>query len=704
MSLRVRDRRNNALNANISSPLENLADQDEDLTRTQMARRMLKRTRQVAQIVEHTEVVDSNEEQERNRKSKRTKRTVSASSSTKNEYIAPLNDFHSGIPPDASQFQTPFGENYIHPSLISRPLIPEEMSPLPVTNRILSRTASRNFKENVTRPQRSSSKGLASPFTSRHNSDNSSPGSKKTRRSRSKSKTITKPGIRRPVLATKANSYNSTSQTATSSKSQVSQHHIPSFTMNHSAHTSPRHPNPLTRNRFPSSHTLAQISRPDWFVPPKIISRSEASKDSDDEMHTPPDFDLEGSIGSSSFLAGLPDTFSKLVSTPARKKLPPTASGSEEGQYVMSSRLYALGNDTPAFFHDDDPFRAPTSSFSDGIHNDEDVRMADNEPLSRKTMHISANSIVSTSGDFTLAPSGYNLPRSNLMNANNHNQHDSLFPSNDDITMHPSQAPDYSAPVQRKISLAQKNITSYLSSPAVQGSTSVSFVDVLMAAEPSVQIQIPSPERSLKESLSRGDVLLEDLLGDMGIHGSNRKMPSRTQSLDNSTSTSIVDKSKGKQTVKRARAGTIRASDFQKPQPPALAVDTSRARRTRSGTIVGPNASSSIIAPPDPQPSSRASARVLSVDDVGMESSEDELLLKSKWVDADLEYIGLPARQKGRRAPPKPRPFSRPPARVAPVDDVGIDSSDDELLLKSPWVDHLEYTGLPVRQKGRSKR
>ncbi|KZP13231.1 hypothetical protein FIBSPDRAFT_936488 [Athelia psychrophila] len=378
---KARNRHHITPNTQISSPLENLTDQEEDLSRSQMARRMLKRTRQAAQINDETEVVEPDPSQEQDRSSKRTKRTVPTS------------------------------------------------------------------PENATKSRPSSSKGLASPFTSRHNSDHSSPGSKKPRKSLPKSKNTTTLGTRRPALTTKSHSFNSTSQNKAISKSQPLKPHEPAFTMNHSAHTSPRLPNPLARNRFPSSHTLAQVSRPDWFVPPKIVNRN-TTMDSDEEMSTPPDFGIERSIGSSSFLADSPLSFS----TPSRRKPPTLASAVEDDGYSSPSLLYGLGHDTPAFLHDADPFRGHASSFHGSNLNDEDVRMTDAVSRPRKILHIGANSIVSTSGDFTFAT----LPNPAVSCAENRDEIDSLFPSNDDITMQPQPQ----EPEEAKVAPQQKQFYS----------------------------------------------------------------------------------------------------------------------------------------------------------------------------------------------------------------------------------------------------
>lgn len=171
--------------------------------------------------------------------------------------------------------------------------------------------------------------------------------------------------------------------------------------------------------------------------------------------------------------------------------------------------------------------------------------------------------------------------------------------------------------------------------------------------------------------------------------GSNRpSFPFRAHSLDSPASVQVdpATTAKDKPKSTRARAGTIRASDFQQARAPPTALDgnsnanasVSYARRTRSGTVVGPSASSAIVASTvlshDARiaTSSRSKGCVLPlprVEDVGMES-EDELLLKGR-LDADLKYLGLPGR------------MLRSSRKVFEIED----ESDDELLLSGKWME-----------------
>ncbi|KAG8215061.1 hypothetical protein J3R82DRAFT_8482 [Butyriboletus roseoflavus] len=130
----------------LSSPLEVLPPEMDDLTRTQMARRMLKRSRRIA-LAEQLE--DKNVEHIREHLAKRIKRTQERVSNVEPTGV-PL-DMN---PQDDITFQTPFTSSQsVHESAVTEPLVPEQLSPVPAVKRVMSRTSSRNLKENTVRVQ-----------------------------------------------------------------------------------------------------------------------------------------------------------------------------------------------------------------------------------------------------------------------------------------------------------------------------------------------------------------------------------------------------------------------------------------------------------------------------------------------------------------------------------------------------------------------
>jgi hypothetical protein len=171
----------------------------------------------------------------------------------------------------------------------------------------------------------------------------------------------------------------------------------------------------------------------------------------------------------------------------------------------------------------------------------------------------------------------------------------------------------------------------------------------------------------------------------------------RARSLD-SPATIQVDPTtahKGKQKARRARdrAGTIRASDYQQTNAPPIVKNTitndgtsvphAHARRTRSGTVVGPRAPDTVISPtlaiarnPDTHPQPQGLVTQVEGIEIDIDiESDDELLLKAPgWIDEDLEYLGPPIHKFHSHA----------------LDPQADGESDDDLLLTGKWRDAYE--------------
>jgi hypothetical protein len=270
----------NAVNKSSSSPLQDLREQD-TVSRSEMSRRMLKRSHhsEQAHIISERDSLATQE-----RTSKRLKPTHEMSDGLPEPIIVNYLHFETG---DAT-FQTPYPsagtEQFKLNSSIGQNVPPEKFSPLPVARRILSRTSSRNLKENSSR---SSSRRLASPFSSRPGSAASSP--KKNTKGK------------RPVPRAKP-------RTLSDANNQNIVQRQPSVSVTHSTQNSPKS---SARDRRPSvpnaTLMLQQISHQDWLVPAKALSRVPL-KGSDSVFGSPSDH----VIGSSPFF----DDFPQAVSTP----------------------------------------------------------------------------------------------------------------------------------------------------------------------------------------------------------------------------------------------------------------------------------------------------------------------------------------------------------------------------------------------------
>lgn len=217
-------------------------------------------------------------------------------------HAVPSNDLRPIDLNDPSQFQTPYTS--LHSSAAEQATVPDILSPLPVARRILSRTNSRNLKENKSKStssrhthSRSTSRGdlvLASPFHSRPGSLTSSP---------------------------KKKSHSKHSKYGKSRANSDNRNHEPTFTMNHqnqSTQNSPHHSvtnKRICHNRVPSGPTdmlpANLLFEQDWLVPAKALNRAPLGEISrhDDEF-----FD-----GNGSFFGDVPLAYS----TPLQKASDP---------------------------------------------------------------------------------------------------------------------------------------------------------------------------------------------------------------------------------------------------------------------------------------------------------------------------------------------------------------------------------------------
>ncbi|KAF8449317.1 hypothetical protein L210DRAFT_2658394 [Boletus edulis BED1] len=340
-----------------SSPLEVLPPDVDDLTHTQMTRRMLKRSRRVA-LAEQIE--DKNVEHIREHLAKRIKRNQ--------EHIFDLE--HTEVPFDVAPqddvtFQTPFPSQSARESTVDKPLVPEQLSPVPVVNRVMSRTISRNLKENSTHPQT-----LASPFNSRPGSAAASP----TRKSRGRS------SRRRSRISLHAKSRTLSGVFKENSR-LVSRKDSTASLKNTHGESSTRH---IRHQRYPSgpsaSYMRSQPAQEDWIAPPKALSHTLGSSDipllprtldDDGEIPSP-----GGSVRSGgSFYVDQP----QFCSTPAISRL----------RKVPDLHRRRTRNDN---FRKDSPDA-----------DDLDIEMMDSTvPAQRQAIHLSGNSIFSSSDEFTL--------------------------------------------------------------------------------------------------------------------------------------------------------------------------------------------------------------------------------------------------------------------------------------------------------------
>ena len=258
-----------------SSPLRELSPSKHDVTLSEMSRRMKKRSRQVVgsqQLAEHD--IDNRVAKKLKPPSELDLCSMAQRSPVPTVPSTPVH--HSGLtlPLNTQQIYDSLFETPSRPSdeqLIKSYIEPDQLSPIPVARRMLSRTNSRNLKENIG----SSRQCLASPFSSRPASRTSSPRQAlKTNKGRplhSKSRTLSSSFGRQQAKPV------DTTQSATSHG-----HEDSIFDSIFSPTTHAPFTGISTHGRtgsIPSmpSNLLNHIPAQDWLVPAKALSRSPPS-------------------------------------------------------------------------------------------------------------------------------------------------------------------------------------------------------------------------------------------------------------------------------------------------------------------------------------------------------------------------------------------------------------------------------------------
>ncbi|OAX41026.1 hypothetical protein K503DRAFT_798308 [Rhizopogon vinicolor AM-OR11-026] len=678
-----------------SSPLEDLSTDRDDITRSEMSRRMLKRSRQISHE-------DDEQMRNKNHPVKRARKTVQVA--------------HPDVLPGADiiTFQTPFpSAEYIHPTSVTRPLVPEDLSPVPYARRIVSRTSSRNLKENSS---------LASPFHSRPSSPHSPPTSKAKERLHrvplhSKSRTL--PGALQKTDSTYARRIPSRKDSIISlndgklsrqvslNDSRLSRRHA-APSLNKLVRNSPSKHQRYTSS-LNSSYMLSHIAQQDWASPQKSLMIHAGNRGPDPELLIRPN-PIENS-STSSFLIDRPQFFS----TPQHR-----ISDSRTGLYAPVS-----------------PSRLAFLTHSPRDARDEDVEMANYTELPEiPKVYIPRNSIISSSGSFTLRTC---LISTALDVSNDPEVHDSAgsepMSISTDVLPQKISMGNYMVPLASsapyldmpnpkphgKISLGQNVIPLPGTSPLVSstppvvsshtaiGKQRIAFPMSSPGAPDSPRstarnagecvANMPLPLLPTRRSSSSGTSnvrapseadLVQDMLS-LGLGGRNHdagvqgtQPPTRTRSLDSPPG--ITSKKASTTKHKRNRAGTIRASDLRPANSGTGAPVTSLTStvtgpagglpgRTRSGTVVGPNSKFAVRPHSKGAVKRRPAVPVMQHDASG--GSVDELAISNvhqgwgPWSSEDLIDLAQRGRNKGGM-------------RKVIHDDI---TSDDPLLIVGPWRD-----------------
>ncbi|KAG2058747.1 hypothetical protein BDR06DRAFT_1018097 [Suillus hirtellus] len=654
--------RANAAAKLMSSPLEALPPDRDDITRSEMSRRMLKRSRGVAHEDDDTVRLKGHIV-------KRARQTVVSD--------AP------GAEADVDAFQTPFpSAEYVHSSSVTRPLVPEEFSPVPNVKSALSRTSSRKLKENNT------SLSLASPFHSRPSSPHTGSTTKaKARSSRIplhlKSRTLSgafqknDSAHTRRKISHKDSTISLNDRKLSRKDSTISLNYTRLSRKNSTVSLNElvRY-SPSKHQRRPSSpdpsYMLSHIAQQDWISPSNALTIHAGVCDPDPNSITQPN--LIQSLSASPFLVDRPQFFS----TPPHRH-----SGSKTGLQAPKS-----------------PSNLAFLASSPRLPRDEDFEMADH--TEQRKIRISANSIISSSGSFTLRSHQI----SNAIDVDDRIDSAGSAPMSMSIDILPqkismgecmiplaSSPPDLDANLgpQHKVSLGQNILALPGSSPPVPDGSSSPAPDYPSSSVRNASANLPPLGSATSGIGAPSDAdLIQDMLSlDLGDrHDDSTQLPMRTRSLE--TPASVSSKKTSTVKHKRNRAGTIRASDFTQTASSCSSGSTltslastiagpagSLPGRTRSGTVVGPN-SKLAIRPHAKGAMRKQSLMQLTLHDAHGRSGDDMDIFRvhedvGPCGTEELGSVGLTQRLKGRRGKKKV------------VHDEIV--SDDPLLITGPWRD-----------------
>ncbi|KAJ3548912.1 hypothetical protein NM688_g5241 [Phlebia brevispora] len=584
-----------------SSPLEDLSP-GQEITLAEMSRRMKKRSRLVLSGSQLSLPIDAVEPSSKKQRSSGRRETWSVAKES-----VPSTPFTLDRP------LLPLGTQQIYDSLFETPAASttsihgtqvtsaDQLSPIPVARRMLSRSNSRNLKENKTRTVKP---GLASPFSSRPGSRASSPfrAPKSTKRPALHNKSRT--------LSTNLPKVQKSRDSLDIQSTNKDVDSIMDSTCFTSAPTSVSHTGFHTRTGSIPALTSAlfeTMTSQDWLVPPKVLSRSPTASD---------DLQLDA------FQAEHPSFYFDI---PAKASTPP-----RKRSTTITQRSFDIRIDSQS----DEQYTLHRSSIMDEDKLDEDAVMSDcSLPIRparrrrRTVVHMSSDSIFSSALDFSAytsddsaidAPTSvYGSENVQTLEKNTDNTISALDPAFSPALVYPTASQVASARqpaeigrnnIQRPSSKARSHSGlvdssqshAFVVTPGSQSHSHNPETEADMLHEMFTTLELDGAYTGLCMPLEALIFLLEYLgppdspVPHCPGKASNQLAESETPSVGHAQ----------EQTYKRRRGDTIRASDFPRPsvsfgsacafgsKPPAAKSELPTTRRARSGTVTLTNVQS----------------------------------------------------------------------------------------------------------------
>lgn len=548
-----------------SSPSLSHSQDDQDITLTEMSKRMIKRAFPGPSTSVHN--ADSNHH---SNDSKRPK-TSNDSEGSDDMPQALVSQSMFSRPLADNSFQTPrLPLAKTSPDSTSPEI--EQFSPLPVPRRILSHSTSKYLKENVIFPN-----GLASPFSSRPSSRSGSPMEQKRRRGALKSRTLSSNLSKRTSTSALPNVLGAKIDLSTDPTHQNSVKSELSL-------SSTGRTQPTTHARTSSIPTMSSSSfgssaTEKWFIPTNVLSRSPQQLN-----------DQSGRFKSEhpSFYFDIP----LQVSTPAQAGNPAVPRN--------AGRTQIYSDDSDAYMSDaSDNFGLDTVAAARALIPPASPRQP--QRRRRTILHVSSDSIFSSPLDFSAYITDEDSPGHIRRTMGNSGIHQAPRRSDVSLTSVPYFAPNSLDPafspdpfaVASKLRPAVRAVTPRRTrsseSPRLESDELGNMFSGLALAGTSFESGL-LPFCSIRRTLTP-DMLLE---GKSGKVDDSRK--SLINAYENSSKASTSNTSEQQPLPRRKRGDTIRASDFKRsasggvPLSGTTSTTESRStrsstRRTRSGTV-----------------------------------------------------------------------------------------------------------------------
>ncbi|EMD39164.1 hypothetical protein CERSUDRAFT_93207 [Gelatoporia subvermispora B] len=577
-----------------------------------MARRMKKRSRQAKTASQAAESAGESEMEQPQRRAKKLKKSSECGTDSDLPSQPPSDnvkaaDYLAQRINDEGVFQTPepsfYSEHYVLPSSAAKTTGSDKLSPIPIARRMLSRTSSRNLKENNGPPY---PQELASPFNSRPGSRIQSPrpGAKKSSSKpvrHSKSRTLSSTIMRKAKKA---------EEKGMDELPTLNDSDLPAITFDAQYTIGPASNaklNPPAHFRTGSIPTLnAQEAPPNtWLIPAKALDRP------------PPDMQFDSDPAFEAMQRSFYFDVPLQVSTPPRKSRTSTTGPWQFRHTPPTLDSSPIPPAKSRIIEDVDMAGSPASESPSA-----DAAARQLTRGRRAVVHMSSDSIFSSAMDFSMYINELDGP------------HNDGASKNEGATTGSVAVTNLLGPM-----LGEPFGEGLLPTPVLDPAVILTNTTAGIGS----QTTIFSHSRSDREDGQAGTDEVRDLLSGLDLDAAASNDAAVTASAPPEAPAAAKNTRTKEQTHRRKRGDTIRASDFIRPSgsldsastiAPAAVESTIlgsgvRTRRTRSGTVTLSNAPTALTSTKS-QSTARSQGPIHRRMRVAYDEEDDELLLKPR--------------------------------------------------------------------------